>query len=171
MHVQTVTPVKVETQGRKGKKITWKKQQQKCVEELDTFFKTRSYLPAKDITHLLVFQSRKVLHTHSLRRTYTHALTKTHVRVCVHTHAHLASSSSRPLMIPQSTSKHFWFFVKTRSESDCLKCYRTTNRRLFCWSLMHGTWPLMYGGQVAFPYWHTHNNDVLYANTCVHIPM
>ena len=64
MRIQTVKPKEEYFETGRGKKKKrekrWVKKQEKCVEQLNAFFKHRAYLPAKDITHLLVFQSRKV---------------------------------------------------------------------------------------------------------------
>jgi len=64
-NLQTVQPVKKKVRkaaarGKKAKTVEEVvKEQKSCIKELDTFFEKRGYLPAKDITHLLVFQSRK----------------------------------------------------------------------------------------------------------------
>lgn len=67
MQKQTVKPKMVEKKYKVKGKIKVEKQpkkmQQSCIQQLNKFFQDRAYLPAKDVTHLIVFQSRAVMET------------------------------------------------------------------------------------------------------------
>ena len=62
MRLQTVerkpAKKKVRTKGRTITKTVMVKQQESCVQNLHAFFKNYAYLPPKDVTQLIVFQSR-----------------------------------------------------------------------------------------------------------------
>jgi hypothetical protein len=112
MKRQTVEPV-LETYVTKGvKRRRVKKKQESCIEQLNAFFKSRAYLPPKDVTHLLVFQSRSTANMFNLlletrvtqgfclfQRTLAHVLQSTNC-------AALSLPLSYPIMHTESNSRN-----------------------------------------------------------------
>ena len=102
---QTVKPVKLKNKNGTTKKhrngeIKMGKRQQSCITLLNSFFEPKSgrtYLPPKDITHLLVFQSRLAADTFQVRIVRTVCVWvcgrgwqfKTQVMKHIHTHLHM----------------------------------------------------------------------------------